>query len=344
MNDIHLRALRGDDALGFLAALGTLRLCADDLGDRDARLGWPDGPWNAATLRTRLAASVDELAARLMEVVEETKSAGRLLPGVDAYPLQAGGVSGSSDPMNRRLSFEDGRGLAASAVEAQPALSRWLRGTICTSAVEPHKDDATIGALAPSPIFDVGPGTVHMARTLSFSLGAISDVSVLVAAVSSWRRVDYLGAYLDHRADRNAALGQDTKHKFSSYGEPGATWLALMATPFFELRGTDRGGVAVVGWSGRTRRQFTWPVWRPSIDRGAVTALLDHPDVRDVEHERARPDRLNDRLSALGISAVYAAGRKMAGNYAAALGAARQLWPRTTGATTGGRNGRRAGR
>lgn len=325
MSVIRLEALRGDDALGFLAAVGTLRLCVDDLDDPGAALGWPDGPWNAAALSTSAASSVDELAERIFVIVDETRAAGRLLPGVDAYPLRAGGAGGSADPMNRRLSFEDGRGLASSASDRGPAFSRWLRGTVSTSGVEAHKDDATKAGLAPSPFFDVGPGTVHMARTLTFSLKGVDGAAGISAGLAAWRRVDFLGAYLDHRADRNTALGQHPKRKITSYGEPGATWLALMAIPLFEMRGTDSGGVAVTRWSGRTRRRFVWPTWRPALGRAAITALLDHPEIRVVERGKPR----NDRLSALGVSGIYASDRLMAGNYAAALGAAKHLWPTT---------------
>lgn len=334
MTSFTLDALRGDDVLGFLAALGVLRLCTDHLDDPDVGVGWPEGPWNAAVLRTSAASSVDELADRLSSVVEDTKAAGRLLPGIDDLPIRS---TGNVDPMRYRVSFGAGRELASVALERGRLHSTWLRSLLSTSGLEQAKDMEDGLALAPSPLLDAGPGTVHMSRTLASSLNALSGPATLRAGLAGWRRVDYLAAYLDHRADRVAARGQDPKRELTSYGEPGAAWLALMAIPVFELRATAEGGVSAPGWSGPQRRILTWPVWQPILGLSAILSLLDHPIVRAAPRDRPGP-----RLSALGVTAVYSVHRRNAGKYSAALGPATLVWP--TSRTTAGRDARRAGR
>lgn len=324
MTAIRLPALRGDDALGFLAAVGVLRLCSDELGEAAAGVGWPDGPWNGAVLECGAADSTGQLAEALFGVAESMRRDGRLLPGIDDYPLRAGD-RGTTDPMNRRLSFEDGRGWSETALNRGRVFERWLRSTVSTSGVEPHKDDQTHWALVPSPTFDVGPGTVHMARTLAGALNDVVDRSTVEAGISRWRRVETVGAYLDHRADRNAAIGQNPRKDLPKYGEAGATWLALMATPLFEMRGTDRATVETVCWYARPRR-MCWPVWSGILTEASVVAMLDHPIVRRIVDGRQQVDDPAS-LRTLGVEGLYRADRMMAGNYAAALGAARRIWP-----------------
>lgn len=324
MSEIELSALRGNDVLGFLAALGTLRLCSDDLGDTSATLAWPEGSWAPAVLCTTAATSTAELAGRLFDVVEQTRASGQLLAHVDGLPIAS---QGATDPMNRRLSVADGRRLAMTANDmgSSPAFGQWLRALVATSGLEPHKDDASRQALVLSPVFDVGPGTVHVCRTLGAALAEIASRDTITCGLTRWRRTNTIGAYLDHRADREKAAGQDPRtDNYPKHGEPGATWLALMSTPLFDLRATDRGDAATVGWLTRPRR-FSWPVWTATLTVSAVSALLDHPSVRAVGARRG--NAADGRLGALSVTAMFEAERRMAGNYAAALGPARQIWP-----------------
>ena len=305
---IELRALRGNDPLGFLAALGVVWLCDRQLGIA-CRLGWPDGPANAASLDADGGPTGADLAALLRSVAVDTHVAGRPVPGLDGFPPTQEG--GGSDPV-RNLSLDEGRGYARRALE-RPT-EPWGEWVTAVASVAPMRLDK--GKLNHSA-FLAGPGTVWLSRTLKKHLDAVvSDADALPRALGRWRRrtIGLTGAYLDHRAFRDTGTTQQLDKAVLNRVEIGATWLALMAMPWFPMRADEQERAPC--W--HERRRFRWPVWSEVSDPDAVAVILDHPAV-------AFPDPA--ALASLGVDAVYEAERRAGSDSDGPLGAARRLWP-----------------
>lgn len=297
---IQLDALRADSPLGFLAAVGVLRLTTEELGLSAPRLGWPEGLGGPAVLTVDASVDVDGLADALFTLVEDCRAHDRLVPFLDGFPLNTRGSSGS-DPM-RSLSMEHGRDLAGQAW-SEPLVGRWLHALVATGA--PEGD-----ALPLSQLLQAGPGTVWVERTIRGVLEAITTPTALVHALTNWRRVDSIGAYLDARADVSAARAQASRGTAAKYGEPGASWLAIMSLPTLATRTTEHGRVTV-GWRRALRRTyFRYPVWSGALSLAGVEAIVDHPAIALATRQRNRAD-----LAALGVVAVMESERLVAGKY-----------------------------
>jgi hypothetical protein len=317
MNTIALPALTADSALGFLAAAGTLRLVAEELGDTNAQISWPSGAYSGAVLESSAFFSVDDLVAALFGLVSSMRGAKQLLPGVTGFPPADDG--GGADPTSK-LTIADGRGLAVSA-RSDEALSSWITAMV---ALVPPIDRKTkiAGTLEKSKFLKAGPGTVWVPRTLKGVLGAVDLVSI-EQAFTGWRRqAGHMGAYLDHRADVEGATGQGNKAP-PKQGVPGATFLALMGLPLFPVRSTGQFSVETVGWASGANypKGFAWPVWAGPLSVASVRALLDHPAISGLvmrQEKRA--------VAGLGISAVFRSLRISAGNNDAALAPATRIW------------------
>ena len=323
---VALPALRGSDLLGFLAALGVLRLVTEELDCPSATLSWPNGPWNGAVLGGTPWATSDAVAEAIAAVAAEMRSVGALLPGVPGFPIRSESSTGA-DPM-RSLSFADGRGLSTTAVDepTEEALARWINAIVATDTIIESKGGTV---LARSRFFGAGPGTVWIERTLSKALDGADPVS-LQSALVAWRRVDSVGAYLDHRADRDDALGQSSlKKPLAKYGEPGATWLALMALPLFTSRSPEPGVVETAAWTHprRLRKGVHWATWARPLGLDAVRSVVDHPVLAQAARERPLSGRTHGLLAGLGISAVFRSVRMSSANSDAAMSAPTQLWP-----------------
>lgn len=318
MTRLSFPALTADSVLGFLAALGTLRLLTQELNDPDARLGWPSGPYAGAEVLSERFSTIEELADAIGAIVDGMKAAKQLLPGVIGFPPT--GDDSTSDPTGK-LTLADSRGLASSH---DPGLARWLQAVV---AMVPPMDRKTglAGTLEKGRFLKAGPGTVWVPRTLAGVLNVLDPTSI-IEAFSGWRRRDgFIGAYLDQRADIESATGQGSKSP-PKRGVPGATFLALMALPLVPSRTPGQFATETVGWSASRKipKGFAWPVWSAPMSIDSVTALLDHPLVAKAVRENDESSK--DRLQALGLSAVFRSVRVGAGNNDAAMAPASVVW------------------
>lgn len=336
MTAVELPALRSNDPLGFLAALGTVELCSTVLA-MDVRLSW-DGLGGQAVLDAPFA-DVFDLADRLASVAFEWQGLGHLMPPADALfvppprstaerrerKLASGGTDASPlDPMRmlpqdakRRFAAEQERELAGFSHGA-----RWLAGLVNQVALEPNGDRCEL-----TPLY-ARTGQQNLHQLYRDYREKIAARPLLVrAALTSWERIGGdSGANLDSRALRDgAAMGTG---KPDNAAVPGATWLALMSVPFFGHVG-DNGRPEAVGWRtvrrGGRPRELVWPVWRMPLDRAAIDVLLAHPEVTRVT-SISPDDDVPGRLRVLGVDAVCAAKRSSLGNSDGPLEGARVVW------------------
>ena len=318
-------ALRGDDPLGFLAAVGVVAL--SEQGEIPAvSLSWKgvsapvaafDGPSSLEDLGDALEASLNRLVER-----------SELIPGLGAdFPPSNKGAT--KDRM--RMSREDLAELYRAAGERwlrarDPWLARWLIGLTAQVA---SKDD---GRVELTPFYAPTGRMTLRGSLLEAPRDAVREIGGPKDAFVRWRRVAFDGANFDDRAKRDAAV--TTTGDPGNRGAPSPTWLAVMGMRMFPI--TDDGhSVSAVGWQrvclypGFTRRSLVWPVWSMALDAPAVRTILAHPIMRlagssdDPRLQGVAPQQ----FSALGISAVFGASRRTLSQGDGPLGPARRLWP-----------------
>ncbi len=302
MNGLPLPALDGRSPLGFLAALGVLRLVTGH-SHPQARLGWSALECTAELhdAHTR----IQDLASDLEQIVAQIPEGG-VLPGlpVDFPPL-------GEAPDKLRLSRPELSAYASqlfTGLDAPAALEaeQWLCSLV-TDLVLDDKGRASISLLtAPS-------GKQSMRTMLEKPLAMVrKHPGTLTEALVAWRRYpEVTGEYLDHRVLFDAADAPDGKPR--ERGIPGATWLALMAYPLLLTTavkaptGTEQ---VTSGWSrmrgprGASRR-FTYPLWSHPLDLPGVQVLLEHPAVVGSPVGPA-----GMQLRALSVFAIHAAERQ----------------------------------
>ena len=291
---VELPALGGQDALGFLAALGTLSI----LSDRQP------GAVRLSFTTTRGTAVVhspwptlDALAQELADIVAATPKDAVIAGATPGFPLRAGT---GPDPMRRpRDSYRD---LAADLRSLDPqATGKWLPHLFTDLAV----DSAGRAALTPF----AAPRAKQNARTFfGKSYGLVrSQPELIHEALASWRRMEGVtGEYLDHHV-LNSPVDDPRGAKAAERGVPGATWLATMALPLLRLTGDGRHPAATLWHHLGQRSIMIWPLWRQPLDTLAVQALLEHPSLKPVS---AGPAVRAADWPPLGIFAVHAAERE----------------------------------
>lgn len=305
---VELPALNGLDPLGFLAALGVLRLL-DHAGD-EVRLSF-DPVTATASLRgiDRLETAVD----RLVGLVKEMPAEGLMVDMPPSLLTKKEGSKGS-DPARLTPSLF----AALAATVSSPSGLAWIRALWTDLAL----DDKDRCVLTP---FSAPAGQQTLRSMFEKPVAAVraNPHDRLTEALAAWCRIDdFTGENLDYRAVRGAADQQDGCATMS--GVPGATWLALSAIPLFPVGG-DGARAKTIRWADlrypdrvRRRLSLSWPVWDRPLDLHAVRALLKHPALdRAAAFAATPPDKQDDetrsisrQLEALGVQRVVVARRR----------------------------------
>jgi hypothetical protein len=299
---VELPALDGRDPLGFLAALGLLRIIR---GEQCTNVGLSfSDTAGTATLHSPLT-SIDEIASELNTVI--ARAAGdTAIVGVDArFPLRKSGSG--PDPM--RVPRHEFPRLVERVSALGHEAGEWLSVLVTDLAVDRQ------GRVALTP-FTAPSGQQSLRTFFTTSLQFVrKEPCLLKEALEGWRRVDgFTGEYLDHRVIRDAA--DHPSGKSVEAGVPGATWLATMALPLLRLTGDGTRPNATLWHSDARRSVMLWPLWRQTLDQHAVRILLQHAAVRPIAIDPLRVNK--ERLRPLGVFEVCGAerqheGRKSAG-------------------------------
>lgn len=334
-------ALRSDDTLGFLAALGLLELCSSALR-LDARLGW-EGLGGAAILDV----DVDDIPALadLLHALAVTMAAdGRVTPApwAQVVPARLSKLErdalkaelGKEMPPNDTLRMPATRAAdhygQAQARELDPSGGDPLSARWVVALVSQLASDAKARRIA--PLLPMSNQMTAHQQLRAFRDVVVAKPNVLSEALVHWRRVGDepkhkgigAGAYLDSRALRDAVTTGSGEP--DNLAVPGATWLAMNAIPFFPQVGEARRGRAV-GWAAVRGHGFelVWPVWTRTLDRAAVSCLLSHPAIpiavsskdrrpSSTTVERKVRERRARELVALGVLAICRSHRRPLSN------------------------------
>lgn len=321
-------ALRGDDALGFLAAVGLVALAEQAPNQLGAiRLAWEGSRTPKAVYETDCR-NLDELGERLRTAFESVCADGRALPEVDpSLPTKKVGSAGG-DPMRDAAKVRSHRERAFDRWTAGERWhSRWLSALVAPAALHP-KGHAEL------TLFYAPAGQMTLRGIFEQAIKETVRVSGPGDALTGWQRADgYQGANLDARAVRTAEFRSDGKP--SSYGAPSPTWLALLGMRLFPVV-DDGSRPRTTGWlplrlyPGYTRRSLVWPTWDEPLDAAAISAICATAPLNELARSR---DELEARLRSnaatlrgLGIGAVFGASRRTADQADGPLGPAVQLW------------------
>lgn len=278
-----LTGLDGSNPLGFLAALGVLRVL--HARGHEPRLAWSlRGTWtpllDVAIDREALVNSLDEDRARW---------AGELA-------LQLSYDKGGGDGAIRDL-------------KPRPEdLRRWLARLLKEGSAE---------SLALSAVFfaetavdnngNIKPTALHFTAGQQQFLAMANDLQARVepddlveAMWGPWtyqRELPVLG--WDNSASRDYALRASDPSKEKKAGVPGADWLALRGLAFLPVM--PRGArVLTPGASGGWKTgAWTWPLWTVALQADTVGSLMTLPDLSGLS---------SSARAARGIGAVFTSG------------------------------------
>lgn len=343
MNTLVLPALRSDDPLAFLAALGIVEVLRSEVGvsEADIRLSW-EGVGGPARLAVPFE-TVDDLIAALAAAAQSMLHDGRLVPSrmPDIIPVILSdaerrdlatqtGIEPVFDSI--RMSRAESIARFASSATASDTDLRWLCALVDQVSLWPDQNYAHV-----TPLY--APVARQRLRQLyEKDLAAVAAAPRLLReACLGWRRnPNDKGINLDRRAQRDAVTTTSGDPQNSAV--TGAEWLALQSVPWFRLGGSGSRPFAW-GWdttrSGGRPRVFVWPVWEPPLDPPAVEVVLTHPAIRRAASGNPPPD--ND-LRRLGVVAVFKAERTTLSNSDGPLGRPAIVWPRGSARTPGSRS------
>lgn len=323
---LAMPGLRGDDPLGFLAALGAVRLASLGLGV-DARLRFAPGPVPVARLHLEASMDLDSFADALEDLARVVRADGGVLVGVPAdFPPRKVGTGGG-DPA--RLTPETAQVWGRAAAERMghgegDELGTWLAALVSRTQIDDKGRLRTTPYYAPS-------GQMTLAANFADPLEIVAkEAGHVRGAFTIWRRrKGFTGANLDHRALRDA--GFSPTGEAANIGAPGPTWLALAGTAFARVGETD-AGIPSVLWQRRQGRggrsmAMVWPTWTPALDVEAISCLLEHPALQ-LDLAELRPDAKGRERRALGVSALYRSERVLLSNSDGPLGYAERVWPK----------------
>lgn len=241
---IELPGLSGASPIGFLAALGMLRVLVEDRG-RDARLAWRHG--RAVLEGLELTDAIDELAANM---------AGR----GDALEFTwADTTRGVTPEQYRKAVAEAGGNRRALAF-----LAGW--GT-----------DAVVreGSIAATR-FDMTSGQQKLLRNLREVALTITRRSLEIALLGGpYEAQSSFG--LDPVAVRFHAHEPQAPTNSDPPGKPGLIWLAFEAIPLHPVLPVSATRARTAGWRGGPASAYVWPLWSTFLTLAEVSLLRALP-------------------------------------------------------------------
>jgi hypothetical protein len=270
MTGLNLPALDGRTPLGFLAALGVLRLVTEHTG-HPARLAW--SRQDCTAILHDAQPDIDALVADLTAVMSLIPAGGVLPETSVDFPPPGRSPDKLRLPRNEFATYAQ----QVAAIDGH-AGERWLGALVTDLCVDKKKHVGISRYVASS-------GAQSTRTMLKEPLREVRrNPALLREALVAWRRYPGVsGEYLDHRVLFDAVDASDGES--AERGVPGATWLALMAYP--SLRTTATGAVPMsTCWQDfgpRTGRRMVYPLWSSPLDTAAVQAILSHPVLAGAE-------------------------------------------------------------
>ncbi len=246
---IELPGLSGASPIGFLAALGMLRVLVEDRG-RDVRLAWRHG--RAVLEGLELTEAIDELAANMagrgdaLEFTWADTTRGVTPEQYRAAVAQAGGD-------RRALGF----------------LAGWGTDTVVSKGVIAGTDmDMTPvnkKQMLPRDLCELAPRVNRKALEIALLGGPYERQS-------PWG--------LDPASRRTGATEAKAPGKSKPPGKPGLIWLAIESIPLHPVLPTSATRTRTVGWRYMLADAYVWPLWNAPLNLNEARLLRMLPVAR----------------------------------------------------------------
>ena len=314
MNALALPGLKGTEPIGFLAAVGLLRVLAVRRSFGNVALGWADDSDWPAVLHTEEACDAGRLVAELLEHMR----------GRYSFPVFAG-VTPSGKPLIDEA-WDDvkvprdrfaamllavrnvARPGEREAADFYSALGSELVALGSKDVVKPSALHMTSGNQAfletvrelarsldpdapPHPKAAVPPADAF--REAVFARGVEEE--------TGWRAADEFSSMgFDPAREAVYALAATAPTSTGPRSTRAAVWLAIEAMPLFPVV-PIKARLRTRGFDGRATA-FRWPIWNHSLTADAARTVLGLGEVMDREVA-------TEELARLAIRAVMAAER-----------------------------------
>lgn len=301
MTGVALTAIRGDNPMGFLAALGALSLATDVLG-RGAALRWePSGPSWTPMLDGPGVATEDDIIELIETAHERRDLESELGWSADLMKLDRQTVRSLLEERLRADRRREAEFVAACVAELPPRRNSpdLVRYTPFRMIPRVGRSRFLAAALAESRA-----GTARLRDCLFGSWTYSKGVNAL-----RWDP----GARIQARA-----LMAEAPSIAGTLGVSCATLLAVRGLGFFPLVTTSRDAVP----PGLTRKnRLIWPVWKDGLSEAAVRVLLAARWLHGSDEESER------HLEAHGVTTRYVAPRVRLGDDQELLGWGEPILP-----------------
>lgn len=268
MKSLTLTGMDGTNAMGFLAAIGTLLAVRDQRrSGKEPRLGFlNDGAWRPVLYGVD---SVDALVPWLVADLKQVKNEPALRL---QYTDEKGKLHKELKPPPEIF-----RGYLQALMDGLPKTARSL-DFAAAFATEVGRDNN--GATKPTALhFSAGQqeflDTAH--KLIEFMLAGDTASYLLEAVAGPWTHSDRVSLFdWDSTADRSYALRANDPSTAKKTGTAGAEWLAFRGLPL--LRTVPHGhSTLTTGCAGSWKEgHFTWPLWTVPLKWETIRSLVAH--------------------------------------------------------------------
>jgi hypothetical protein len=300
-NGTPLCGLDGTNPLGFLAALGAVRLLS--IGNHCATISWQqsNGTWRPVLfgIEVPLGQLGKELHAAIGKLNKSIWSLDKKLP----------------------FAAERLRREALNSVRAASNVERGRADEIASLGVECFSDgdgDFDVTSLCMVRSGDAsGQGLLAYGKRI---LESTTEEQLQQTVASDWvHEDDQCALRWDPGEDRGYALQWRNPSKVGALSIKGGNCLALLGMRLFSTIPSKRKGETVAfGLKLPKQSSFTWPIWKHPVSLDLVTSLLCMSDL-----QREQPPR--STFESRGIVAVYRCDRVMTSVYYANFTPARRV-------------------
>ncbi len=287
-----LEGLDGANPLGFLAAIGTLRLLQAQDGDGSIHMGWEDTPSGWRPVLTGFVGDESDLCDALhCSLTRRTSTI-----------LDIGVASGGKKHSNK-FPFDAVRFKLALADSVRDAGTRADADLLAALGADFYPDPKS-GEFQCTAFKMVrsgdssGQGMLHYAKAIR---GQADEHALRHALFKPWRyRDEGFSLRWDPIENQSHALRWSDPSTSKLGTEASANCLAFEGLPCLPCAIVGRQ-LATTGFSGGgTQKAFVWPLWTPKVDVDAVRSLLALHDLHQTPLRR-------EALAARGVVEVFRA-------------------------------------
>ncbi len=284
MEPLRLEAIDGANPLGFLTALGTLRLADLRWPGTSVALDWErNGRW----------------IPRLHGVPVSGDNVAKELLAAPSAPVDMFGALGKNITVPAAVFGRFALKARDSATRQDRRAADFAAAFGCEACRDEDKDRIHYTDLC----FITGSGHQDFLGTMAELREAVGEVHLREALFEGWRTRDKgLAMRWDPCDAREYALRWQNPSIEGAWTTWGANRLAVEALPLFPNQPSGKRGTTT-GFKRREKSdEFTWPIWKTALGLDEIRSLLAWRELQEDQPAR-------ERLKAVGIEEVFRATR-----------------------------------